>query len=51
MMAQTGMKLTWSPASNVALYGQALVNQLNFNLGRILPHTTENVSIGYGIAS
>ncbi len=39
----------YSYAENVALYGQALVNQLNFNLGRILPHTTENVSIGYDL--
>jgi hypothetical protein len=39
----------YSYQENVALYGQALVNQLNFNLGRILPHTTENVSVGYDL--
>ena len=39
----------YSYAENVALYGQSLVNQLNFNRGRILPHTTENLSIGYDL--
>jgi hypothetical protein len=39
----------YSYAENVALYGQGLVNQLNFNRGRILPHGTESVSIGYDL--
>jgi len=39
----------YSLAENVALYGQFLVNQLNFNRGRILPHGSESVSIGYDL--
>ena len=39
----------FSYAENVALYGPALVNQLNFNRGRILPHAQENISIGYDL--
>ncbi len=39
----------YSYAENVALYGQVLVNQLNFNRGRILPHGIENVSVGYDL--
>lgn len=39
----------YSYAENVALYGQVLVNQLNFSRGRILPHDSENVSIGYDL--
>jgi hypothetical protein len=39
----------FSYAENVALYGQGLVNQLNFNRGRILPHLTNSFSIGYDL--
>jgi Carboxypeptidase regulatory-like domain len=37
----------YSYAENVSLYGPALVDQLNFTRGRILPHWSENVSVGY----
>jgi hypothetical protein len=40
---------SYSYAENVALYGQDLVNQLNFDRGRILPHLTESVSVGYDL--
>jgi hypothetical protein len=40
---------SYSYEENVALYGQGLVNQLNFNRGRMLPHLTENISIGYDL--
>ena len=39
----------YSLAENVSLYGPALVNQLNFNRGRILPHDSESFSIGYDV--
>ena len=33
-------------AANAGTYGQAVINGLNFNRDRILPHLTENISVG-----
>jgi hypothetical protein len=35
-----------SPQQYALQYGQAMVNHLNFNRGRILPYFTQNVSVG-----